>query len=173
MGNATQIDIKQEYLIPFHIRILGLFLLILGTVGTALSLYLLLTAGTYDWLLWLAPLLGILGAFIFYSHYRLQIDLKDRTYTVVTRIPFIKAGKPERFEHITKIYINEVKETTTYTTRAAMRYDSTNKLYKAFMKLNTGEKVHMDTDKIQEDLEARVKKYLEKLGDIYQPEREL
>ncbi len=164
------INIKQEYLLPFHVRILGFFLLIFGVAGTAVSIYLLVSSGTYDRLIWIAPLLGIIGAFIFYSHYRLLIDLKNKTYTVVTKMPGINAGKPEEFSHITKIYINQVKETTTYTTRSALRYDSTQQLYKAFMKLDNGEKVHMDTDKSQEDLEARVDQYIKALGDIYQPE---
>jgi hypothetical protein len=164
-----KIDIKQEYLMPFHLRVLGYFLIVFGTLGVIISLMILLQSGSYDWLLWLSPVFVLIGAFISVSHYRLIIDPKEKTYTVATRMPFITSGKPESFNYISKIYVNPVKETTTYTTRGAIRHDSTKELYKAFMKLDDGEKIHLDTDRDKSALESRVDDYILKLGDIYQP----
>jgi len=163
------INIKQEYLLPFHIRIFGILLVVFGLLGFGISLLILVNEGKQDWLIWLSPLLFILATFITFTHYRLIIDPDHRTYTVLTRMPLIKSGQPEQFNHISNIYINPVKETTTYTTRSAMRYDSTKQLYKAFMKLDNGEKIHLDTDSDEQKLEGRVDKYIEALGGVYQP----
>ena len=164
------IDIRQEYLVPFHIRFFGLLLLVLGILGFSISLVVLISSGSSDWLLWASLPFAVLGAFLFYSHYRMQIDILNRSYTIVTRMPFLKSGKPVQFNFITNIFVNAVKETTTYTTRSALRYDITHQLYKAFIKFDNGEKVHVDTDKDKSKLEGRVNEYIHILGDLYQPE---
>ncbi|MEJ2003934.1 MAG: hypothetical protein P8X57_03000 [Cyclobacteriaceae bacterium] len=164
------IDIKQEFLLPFHIRVLGFFLMFFGVLGIGVGLYLLFRFGQSDWLIWLSPIFAILGSYIFFSHYRLEIDPHRKTYTVVTKMPFLKSGKPEHFNYISRIYINPVKETTTFTSRAAMRYDSTKQLYKAFMKLDDGEKVHMDTDSDEKKIRQRVDGYIRELKAVYRPE---
>lgn len=166
----SKIDIKQEHLLPFHIRILGFFLMFFGILGFGMSLFLLIRYGQSDWLLWLSPLFAVIGVFLFFSHYRLEIDPSAKTYTIVTKMPFIRSGKPEAFNYISKIYINPVKEITTFTSRAAQRYDTSKQLYKAFMKLDNGDKIHMDTDTNEQKLEGRVDGYIQQLQHIYRHE---
>jgi hypothetical protein len=166
----SKLDIRQEHLLPFHIRVLGFFLMFFGILGVGMSIYLLVLFGQSDWLLWLSPIFAIIGTFLFFSHYRLEIDIEQKTYTIVTKMPFIRSGNPEAFDYISKIYINPVKEVTTFTSRAAQRYDTSKQLYKAFMKLDNGEKIHMDTDSDESKLKRRVDHYIQQLQHIYRNE---
>ena len=169
-NKRTGIEIRQEYLLPIHIRILGYFLLIFGSLGFIAGIWVLLAAGVLDWLVWLSPILAIIGALIALSHYRLIINPDDKTYTLQTKMPGFSQGSPEKFNFISKIYINPVTEVTTYTTRSAMRHDIRKQLFKAFMKLDNGDKIHLDTDADEDKLRDRVNIYIQQMGSAYSPE---
>ncbi len=70
-------------------------------------------------------------------------------------------GTPKEFKFIEKYYINEVNEDTVLMFRAGIQYDIRKKVFKLYMKLDTGDKIHVDTDKNHEKISSRMNKYTE------------
>jgi len=160
------INIKQEAYLPLSFRMGGYFLVILGLLR-------LVSTIVIDFSL-MAALLGLVlilvGAILITAHYRLEINVSDRTYHDYVWLLSAKTGSVTSFSYVHKIYINQLKQKTGYHSRSGRRFESSDVIYKAFMKLDNGEKVHMDTDVNEEELDKRVKKIIAQLGDLYKPE---
>jgi hypothetical protein len=160
------IDIKQEPYLPLSFRIGGYIIIIFGLLRIVSTI-----AVNFNLM---AVLLGaaliLIGSILITTHYRLEINLTNKTYTQHTWLLSVKLGSPENFDFVDKIYVNQVKESTGYSSHGGKRYESKDILYKAFMKMDDGEKVHIDSDKNEEELNKRVNKIIALLGDLYKPE---
>jgi hypothetical protein len=172
------IDIKQEPCLTFNFRVVGFIMALVGSMiifGMFFSIYEghfinALETGRASTIHILAgPCVLVLGLIVLTSHYRLQVDPSKKTYTEYVWLIGYKSGKPISFNYIEKIYVNKVKEKGVFTSRAGLRYDIKNETHKAFMKLDNGEKIHLDTDKDIKKLEAKIAKYLISLKEVYNP----
>ncbi len=156
------LDIKQEAYFPFTFKLMGVLLFLFAVLQWVAELpfvvKILITL--------IAPLLGLA---MITTRYGLRIDVDKGEYTVYTWLLGMKTGRAMPFKYIEKIYINEVTESATVTARSGLASDVHKKVYKAFMKLDTGEKVHLDTDRRLERLEARVSDYETALNSLIVP----
>lgn len=158
-----ELDIKQESYFPQNFKFFG-GLLIFGaflTLGTAEVFSLVRVIAFF-------ALLGF-GIVIISMRYGLKINVTDKTYTVYTLLLGFKIGKPESFNYIEKFYINQVTEKALATTRTGAKFDVRNKVYKAFIRLDNGEKIHLDTDNSEPVLMQRVDGYKKIVEPIYRP----
>ncbi len=153
------LDIKQESSFPFTFKLMGgllvLFAVLQWVAEFPMATKVLITV--------FVPLLGLA---MITTRYGLMIDVDKREYTVYTWILGMKTGRPIPFKYIEKIYINEVTESATVTARSGLSSDVYKKVYKAFMKLDKGGKIHLDTDRRLERIEARVSEYKTALNSL-------
>jgi len=147
------LDIKQEHYFPINFKVFGLAL-ILGTlisltIGDAFVVKLIFLA-----------VFTLLTFIMFTTRYGILIDVENATYMVYTWFLWKKKGKPIKINTIEKIYINEVlvaKKVYRYSSGIGKKFQD--RIYKAFMKLDDGTKIHLDTDNSEEALADRVKQY--------------
>lgn len=160
------IDIKQEALAPISFKFFGFLLIIGGLIATRFY-------GDITVLI-LRNLLGIgligLGAFLVSAYYGLRIDIENRTYSVYTFALGMKLGKPVKFKSITKFYINRVKLVDKMTSYGGNKHTRETYCYKAYMKLDACEKVHLATDSDEARLAEKVEGYKKQLWPIIQLE---
>lgn len=147
----------------------GYLLMIVGGIAFATSTVKIIQGVSPGIGIILGPVLLILGMAIAFSHYRLSIHPENKTYRVYVKVLGMKSGKPSSFKYIEKIYINPVKVSTTMNSYAGRRHDHQEVIYKAFMKMDTGEKIHMDTDTNEDRLSQRVNSYITALKNVYRP----
>ncbi|SMD35070.1 hypothetical protein SAMN04488029_2324 [Reichenbachiella faecimaris] len=155
------VDIKQESYFPHNFKIFG-GVLIFGAlasllISTDISLVSVLVS----------LLLVLLGVLMIFVRYGLRIDPGTKTYTEYTWLLGLKLGQPESFHFIDKFYINQVTEQALATTRTGAKFDIKNRIFKAYIRLDNGEKLHLDTDKNEETLTRRLTQYKNILGSVY------
>jgi hypothetical protein len=146
------IDIKQEPYFPFTFRLLGIILIV-----TSPLIY--ISQPHYIAMYLLMILLPIVGFILLTSRYGLLIDTQEKSYTIYTWILGRKFGNPKSFRNIEKFYVNEVTDSMVMTTRAGIQHDIKKRTHKAFMKLDNGDKIHVDTDSNYDKLNQRVEDY--------------
>ncbi len=161
------IDIRQEPLLPVPFRILGFILLASGTGMTAAFLITLFTQGRMAWGLAAGVLVAAAGIILAFSHYRLMIDTANRKFKVTTWVLWFRRGEWEPFEYVEKFFINRVIQSTTVSSFTGHPHQVKDYLFKAFMKLDNGEKIHVDSDNTEHRLEVRIALYKEQLGAAY------
>ncbi|MGB3464975.1 MAG: hypothetical protein WBA74_06890, partial [Cyclobacteriaceae bacterium] len=125
--------------------------------------------GIEDILIGVALLLA--GLLLITARYGLLIDIRNTTYTVYSLWLGMKFGQAEKFGRIEKLYINRIKETYSVSKFAGARTDVSSHTFKAFMLLDTGEKVHVDTHKSMEKLTEKVRQYEQVLAPILDESR--
>ncbi len=162
------IDIKQEPLLPFSFRIAEYGIIAFGAMLSASAIIMSAQHPIFPSILIGFGLL-LFGAVLATSHYRLEIDVSKKSYNVYTWVLWMKVGKPEYFQYVSKIYVNSVKEKATFMARSGLSHSVKTNLFKAFMKLDDGEKIHIDTDKDQSKLEGRIDQLITELGELYRP----
>ena len=146
------VDIKQESYFPFTFKLFGMVLFIFGLAIWTQNLPVIA-----KWLIMVGSYLS--GLLMITTRYGLRFDAEKRTYFPYLWLLGWKSGKEQSYNQIEKIFINEVTKSATVQTRTGGSYNSKSKVFKAFMKLDTGEKIHLDTDKRKERLEKRVTDY--------------
>lgn len=173
------IDIRQEPYLPFSFRIFSFIVLAFGGKILLGPFTLLIdarfsdaiaNAPSYLFILLVGLFFIILGLIMLTAHYRLQINTSQKTYRNYVWLLGLSSGKSIKFDHVTKIFINQVNEKSIFTSRAGLRYDIRKKVYKAFMKLDNGAKIHLDTPKSETKLRSRIYSYITKLNGLYNPE---
>lgn len=157
------LDIKQESYFPQNFKIFGFILMI----GTLLSFISVSTISILRIIISLSVL--VLGGSMVFTRYGLEINPVKKTYTIYTHLLGLKFGKPVSFHFIDKFYINQVTEQALATTRTGAKFDLKKKIYKAFIRLDNGEKIHLDTDKNEKKLKGRLDEYKNILASIYIP----
>ena len=153
------IDIKQEWLLPLPFRMVGVALMALGSILCFRQVMTWLELSSPSWNILIGLALFILGTLIASTHYRLRIHTEDKWLLVYVWILGIKSGKPVHYNHIDKIYINRVLQSRGVSSYTGHRNEVRETLYKAYLKLDNGEKVHLDTDKDEAKLAERVEGY--------------
>jgi len=168
MEKSGIIEIKQETYLPYSFKLVGLTISLMSLVFIGV---IITSSGRFDWLVALKILglivLVISGLMLLTAHYRLLIDPRKRKYHVYVWLLGFKSGRPETFKSIEKIFINGVKLSSRKTSYSGRIVDYKDYVYKAFMKLDNGEKIHLDTDHDKEKLDARVNGYIKQLGNLY------
>ena len=161
----NEIDIKQESYFPLNFKIFG-GIIIFGSLLFSIS-------SNFESVTVLKLIISLaficLGIFLISARYGLKINIENNSYTVYTYILGFKAGQPTMFNYIEKFYINQVTEKALATTRTGAKFDVKNTIFKAFIKLDNGEKIHLDTDNSEIALEKRVADYRKSLKSIYKP----
>ena len=156
------LDIKQESFFPPTFKGVGVGLIIWG-----LS-YLLFPGEngyTLYTLLWMSLCL-VPGVFFFFTRYGLTVNVNKKQYRIYTELLGLKFGNYESFNSVEKFYVNKVKAAYTVTKFSGAQYNYSNYVYKAYMLLDNGEKIHLDTDKKEERLQKRVEKYQKALQGL-------
>jgi RNase P/RNase MRP subunit p29 len=108
----------------------------------------------------LIVILLLVGFSMIFLRYGLRINVEDRKYQIYTQCFGLRFGRFESFGYIEKYFINEVNCTTVMTTGAGIRHNIRKSAFKAYMKLDNGEKVHVDTDRNYEKLKSRIENYM-------------
>ena len=75
-----------------------------------------------------------------------------------------KFGKPIKYESIEKIFINRVKTKQTMYSLSNRQNVVTDHEYRAYLKLDNGEKFYLLSHPLEETVEEKVTKIREKLG---------
>ncbi len=153
------LDIKQESYFTPHFKVFGAILIFSGGMFFMAKPFTILN-------LLIVLALALVGAMLIFTHYRLIIDAENKTYTVQTWLLGFRLGKPESFSWVDKFYINQVTESATISSYTGTQHNVKKKTYKVFMKLDNGEKIHVDTDKDQRRLEKRLDGYIATLKPI-------
>ncbi|MEQ8546287.1 MAG: hypothetical protein RIC03_00160 [Cyclobacteriaceae bacterium] len=147
------LDIKQEYYFTINFKAFGLILIF----GTLMSLAI---GGAMVIKLILLAVFTLLTFIMFTTRYGLLIDVENSSYMKYTWFLGQKKGQPVQMNKIEKIYINEVLVSkTVYRYSSGIGKKFQDRIYKAFMKLDDGTKVHLDTDHSEEVLADRVNEY--------------
>ena len=168
------VEIKQEYVLPLPFRFFAFILIPVGLILVINNLNDLMVATTPSIGSELLGLVGgitiiLVASIMITAHYRLKIDITNTTYHLYVWVLGKKTGTPTKFNFIESFYVNKVKEKGAYTTRAGIKHDTSDTLYKAFIKMDDGEKFNLDSDKNEEKLNERVKIYMEQMKSIYKP----
>ncbi|MEO9967452.1 MAG: hypothetical protein ABJF11_16760 [Reichenbachiella sp.] len=158
-----ELDIKQESYFPQNFKFFGIILIIGAILAISSADSVTIVRGITSLVLLL------IGILILSARYGLKINIDQRTYTVYTLLLGFKVGTPEKFDCIEKFYINQVTEKAQLSTRTGAKYDIKSSVYKAFFRVDTGEKIHLDTDKKEKKLAERLEQYKLIVSSIYRP----
>ncbi|MEL6559782.1 MAG: hypothetical protein AAFQ94_16455 [Bacteroidota bacterium] len=157
------IDIKQEYYCPVTFRIFGFGLAVIGLT------FFIPFGGIFELTdLIFGIILFPIGLMLITTRYGLIIDISNKTYTEYVWVLGFKNGKAVRFNHIEKFYINQVKETASISTYSGTKRDFSQYVYKAFMLLDTEEKIHVDTHRKEAKITEKVKNYEQLASSLVQ-----
>ncbi len=152
------LDIKQESYFPFTFKLFGLIAISFGfLIWTQREMLFILKA----LIMFGSVLVGLLMAT---ARHGLWIKPKSRTYCEYVWLLGWKVGKVVTYAGIEKIFINEVTDEANVQARSGLSYTVRDMKLKAFLKFDDGKKIHMDTDKNKDKIEARVRRYRETLG---------
>lgn len=168
MNNNNTLTIKQESLLPGGFRFFGLLMMLVGGSLCVIKFKLLLV--NFDFVGILLILVGLAlvsgGLLLITAHYRLTIDPINKTYHIYPWLLGYIPGKADSFNFIEKIYINPVKRSQDNHSLTGKVHTSHSGLYKAFMLMDNGEKIHLDTDSNLEKLQLKVDGYKQKLKTV-------
>lgn len=158
----NEIDIKQEPYCPITFRVFGYGLIVGGLT------YIIPFSDEFSIINMLIGIgLSIVGLILATTHYGLIINLDNPSYTVYVWILGFKSGKPVKFNYIEKFYINAVTETASISNYSGARKDYSKQVYKAYMLLDTQEKIHVDTHRKEEVLLKKVEEYKKKAKPVH------
>lgn len=108
-------------------------------------------------------LLSFVVPMLWFSSIILTINEETKEIHIGTWVLGKKTGKPKPYRTIDKIYINKVNVSQTMNTRANT-HTSTHVEYRAFVKIDDGEKHFLVSNKSEKKLEERVAEIKRKLG---------
>lgn len=140
------IDIRFDYLVPWHFRLVGVALVIVAIAGFMVN-----------------PLLAILfiavGVFLVTSYSGTVLNRSNNTYKEYNTYFFIKSADEQTHSGIEKIFINPGKlSQKIYTAHTLNSQTFENVIYNAYIKFNNGEKIQLlqskDKAKLMKELDA-------------------
>ncbi|MFY0650763.1 MAG: hypothetical protein JXQ96_01955 [Cyclobacteriaceae bacterium] len=124
-------DLKAGKLFPWHFQLVGGLLLIGGLI--ALSQLSILT-----------PILLLLSGWMLTSYCGTEFNQSNNTYREYNSYFFIKTGKWQTYNGVTKIFINSKNMSQRmYTPRTTQSSEFKSKEYNAYLKLTSGGKIHL------------------------------
>ena len=146
------IDIKHAHLLPFHFRVFGGAIILLG---------LLLPVQIQNFVALVAASAGcvLVGVLFITTRYGIQIDPAEKRYREYIKILGFNSGSWKLYDSIEKVFINPMKSSQTMTTRGNYRTEIVKDEYMAFLKFGNGTRVELDEDSNKEKLLARLTRY--------------
>ena len=130
---ARKINIVYGRLFPWYFQLVGI-LFIIG----ALALF------NTNWIV--SVVLIVIAGFILTGHEGTEIDPVAKTLREYQSFFFIRSGKSRRYNHIDRIFINGGKVSkTVYSAHTTMSQTFVADEYRAFLKLDSGEKIKLKT----------------------------
>lgn len=160
---VTKLEIKQEPYFPFTFKIFGA-ILCFSSLFVMISTLPVILKGVA-----IAVVIG-LGTVLISAYYGLIIDANSKTFTSYVWVLGFKVGQPVKFHSIEKCYVNHVEEVAKVTSRSGRSSKVSKWIFKAFLKLDSGEKVFLDSDKNKEDLYRRIEDYKKIIGVLFESE---
>ncbi len=145
--NQTKLDIRNGTLFPWHFQLIAVLILLAGIA-----------------LLLEKPVMGsvlvVAAGFILSAADGTEIDLKKGKYREYQSFYFfIRGGKWKKFPGAEKVYINRAKSTTrAYTAHTNHSSTFTNTEYNGYLKLTSGEKIHLINSTKKEKLTTTLQK---------------
>lgn len=129
------IDIKSGSLFPWQFRIVAV-LVIIAAIAIILDHF------------WVSSVLILAGVFALVSNEGTEVDVNNQTYREYTSFFFVKTGKFSPYSGAEKIFLTKGKRSqqmyTAHTTHSSV---FENVVYNAYLKLSSGEKIHLLTGK--------------------------
>jgi hypothetical protein len=137
------VDFKTSAYFPWHITFGGVFLFGLGLAVLNLNVLVALA-------------LIIVGLVIITTHYRLQVDLDNKTYHDYLWIAGFKNGEKGVFHQIEYLFINKSKVKETMQLRVASSAIQ-REVFNGYLKFSEQDKVHLLTLDSKESLIKKIK----------------
>ena len=107
---------------------------------------------------------------VWFLHYRIEIDSDNNTFRTPLCLFNLCFGKKKRYQGIEKIFLNQVTISQGYTSqRSFVRATTSKKIYQAFLKFDSGEKIFIDSDTVHDKLLDRANEFAKSIGTIVQP----
>jgi len=143
------IKIKQDYLLPFFIRFVGVIIflsIILNFIRTHQSIQTLLLHGVTLYFC----------VMIVTARRVLEFNMKQKTCFRYVWVLGLKLGGTRTFNHIEKLFVNKVKYVTA---GSLINYHAQTQsvMYKCFLKFDDGEKILFDADVDKDRLFGRLR----------------
>ena len=133
-------DIKYGALFPWHVRLVAVFTIIIA-----------LAVIINYW--WISLLIFIGSFFVIVSHEGTEVDPINKTFRSYTSFLFFKTGDSENYSHVEKLFINSGKQSQKmYSAHTSLSTTVSEKVFNAYIKFSNGEKVHLLTSKMKEDV---------------------
>lgn len=145
--NQTKLDIRNGTLFPWHFQLIAVLILVAG-----ITLLLQKPA--------MGSVLVVAAGFILSAADGTEIDLKKGKYREYQSFYFfIRGGKWKKFPGAEKVYINSARSTTrAYTAHTNHSSTFTNTEYNGYLKLTSGEKIHLINTTKKEKLTTTLRK---------------
>ena len=150
--------INQGRALPLTLRVVGVGIVLVAVVK-------IMQHFPESYAIPIAIALSFLAPMIWFSSTILTINLETKEIHLGTWIMGLKTGRPESFDHIEKIFINEVKtiqKMQRYGTGGV--YEKRDVEYRAFIKLDNEEKYFLISHRSEKKVEKRVADIKKKLG---------
>lgn len=150
------VKINKGKAIAWHIRLVGVIIAIIICMSTLKlqpeSLAIILTI-----------LCSILVPAIWFASNIITIDLEKKEIHDGVWVLGRKFGRSEKFDNIDKLFLNKVKTKQTMYSLANNQNISTNSEYKAFVKLDNGNKYFLFSHPLEERAEEKLRELRQKL----------
>ena len=151
------VRINKGKVVNLPIRLVSAIIMVVITIS-------LMDALPEPWSIFIAIALASFLPGIWFASYVIIINEEKKTIFDGTWTMGHKFGKPIKYESIEKIFINRVKTKQTMYSLSNRQNVVTNHEYRAYLKLESGEKFYLLSHPIEEKIEEKVTKIREKLG---------
>jgi len=170
MSASETINIRQEpyFTLPFKLIAITIIFSVIFFYYQQLDY-----SRTFNIIVWLKIISSIIAipicVILLTAHHGVLIDKTHKSVLVYVWILGFKTGTPKYFNYIERIYINGVKLSSRKTTSTGRIVIFKDYVYKAYIALDDGEKIHLDTDKSEEKLITRIEGLKKNIGSLYRP----
>ena len=156
----SMLHIKQEAIAPFGFKLFGSLMVFMGITVIYGQVQLMSSQAFVKPILFL--LVGAIiiggGLILITARFGFELDPKEKKYRIYTWLLGWRIGRYQQYLKIKHVYIKEVK----LRIGGSSAIDGT--LFKAFIKFDDGEPLHLDTDKEEKQLKSRVEGYKKTLN---------
>jgi len=147
----SSIDISHDYCLPKQFRFFGVAVVVFAIVFVAGHLS--LPGKT------ISLVSVIAGLLMLTARYGLLLNAKERRYKEYVHLLSYKKGQWLSYAGIEKIFVNKLKISEIVVSRTGARFDAKSQIFQAYLKLDDGTKVELDSDSNRERLVARLNRY--------------
>ncbi|MEQ6167684.1 hypothetical protein AAOE16_10860 [Ekhidna sp. MALMAid0563] len=151
------VRINKGKVVNLPIRLVSAIIMVVITIS-------LMDALPEPWSIFIAIALASFLPGIWFASYVIIINEEKKTIFDGIWTMGHKFGKPIKYESIEKIFINRVKTKQTMYSLSNRQNVVTDHEYRAYLKLDNGEKFYLLSHPLEETVEEKVTKIREKLG---------